>query len=108
MCPHDAEQRAFITGLSIAMYYAISSWSNVLIWPASEVPHYRVAWQTSIGLWLAVIIGLCALRYVEIKYIRPRNQRIAEERVLEGVYEADNAQIFAEGHAVVDGKGGAR
>lgn len=108
MCPHDAEQRAFITGFSIAIYYAISSWSNVLIWPATQAPHYRVAWQTSIGLWLAVILGLCALRYVEIKYIRPRNQRIAEEKLLANEYDADNAQVFAADKAVVGGKVQAR
>lgn len=95
MSPHDAEQRAFTIGFSIAMYYAISSWSNVLIWPASQVPHYRVAWQTSIALWIAVILGLVVLRYVEKKYIRPRNQRIAEDKLLAQEYaHADNAQVF--------------
>lgn len=70
LLPHDAEQRAFILGFSIAFYYAVGAWSNVLIWPASEVPHYRVAWQTSIALWVLVIIELCVLRWLEIKYIR--------------------------------------
>jgi hypothetical protein len=70
LCPYDAEQRAFIVGAAITMYYAVGAWSNVLIWPASEVPHYRVAWQTSIALWVLVIILLCTLRYIEIKHIR--------------------------------------
>lgn len=42
----------------------------MLIWPASQVPHYRVAWQCSIALWSLVIILLCALRWTELKYIR--------------------------------------
>ncbi|GFZ51950.1 hypothetical protein JCM24511_09720 [Saitozyma sp. JCM 24511] len=81
-CPHDAEQRAFILGFSIAFYYAVAlflhwvwltnsgAWSNVLIWPTVEVPHYLHAWQTCIALWVLVIILLCALRYTELKYIR--------------------------------------
>jgi len=79
LSPHDAEQRAFVLGFSIAFYYAVGAWSNVLIWPASQVPHYRVAWQCSIALWALVIVLLCALRYTELKFIRPRNRRIAEE-----------------------------
>jgi len=80
LSPHDAEQRAFIIGFSIAFYYAVGAWSNVLIWPASEVPHYRVAWQCSIALWCLVIIELCLLRYTELKWIRPRNMAIAAEK----------------------------
>lgn len=79
LCPYDAEQRAFIVGAAITMYYAVGAWSNVLIWPANQVPHYHAAWQTSIALWVLVIILLCTLRYIEIKYIRPKNRRIAEE-----------------------------
>jgi hypothetical protein len=85
LSPHDAEQRAFVLGFSIAFYYAvgmsflappsnqltsIGAWSNVLIWPASQVPHYRVAWQCSIALWTLVIILLCALRWTELRFIR--------------------------------------
>jgi hypothetical protein len=121
LSPHDAEQRAFVLGFSIAFYYAVGkslsfsitwrqlmwlgAWSNVLIWPASQVPHYRVAWQCSIALWALVIILLCALRWTELKYIRlvhvaycngilllmtnrPRNRRIAEEK-----YDAADSQL---------------
>lgn len=100
LSPHDAEQRAFIIGFSIAFYYAVGecfssdhfpcavrmwttssrtysaailtpgAWSNVLIWPASEVPHYSVAWQCSIALWCLVILELCGLRWTELKFIR--------------------------------------
>ena len=75
MSPHDAEQRAFILGFSIAFYYAVGAWSNVLIWPASQVPHYKYAWQACIALWLFVILELFALRYVEIKYIPNGNSK---------------------------------
>jgi len=81
LSPHDSEMRAFILGFSIAFYYAVGAWSNVLIWPAVQAPHYRVGWQCCIALWCLVIIELCALRYVELRYIRPRNRRIAEEKM---------------------------
>lgn len=38
MNPHDAEQRAFLLGCCIALYYAMSAWSTPLIWPAYEAP----------------------------------------------------------------------
>ncbi|KAK7056520.1 hypothetical protein VNI00_003076 [Paramarasmius palmivorus] len=41
LIPQDPEQRALVVGVAIALYYAISSWSQVLIWPAKEAPHYR-------------------------------------------------------------------
>ncbi|ORX34841.1 major facilitator superfamily domain-containing protein [Kockovaella imperatae] len=80
LSPHDSEQRAFILGLSIAMYYAVGAWSNILIWPTVEAPHYRHAWQSCIALWCLVIIELILLHQVELRYIRPRNQRIAQEK----------------------------
>lgn len=96
MSPHDAEQRAFILGFSIAFYYAVGAWSNVLIWPASQVPHYKYAWQACIALWLFVIIELCVLRYAEIKYIRPKNRRIAEEKARLQAAEEDYAHVGGE------------
>ena len=37
--PQDSEARTLIVGYSIAGVYAILSWSQVLIWPASEAPY---------------------------------------------------------------------
>jgi hypothetical protein len=63
------------------------------------VPHYRVAWQTSIALWLLVIIEIAALRYVEMKYIRPRNLRITQQMEADRQFDgADNARLEDEGH----------
>lgn len=69
-----------LTGAAIAFYYAVSAWSQVLVWPATEAPHYSHAWQVSIAIWIVVIIACIALRFLEIRYIRPRNIRIAHER----------------------------
>ncbi|WVR03557.1 hypothetical protein IAU60_000549 [Kwoniella sp. DSM 27419] len=78
--PFDAEQRAFTLGFAIAFYYACGAWSGPLIWPAKIAPHYKFGWQVQIALWVLVIILAVSLRYVEIKYIRPKNKRLAEER----------------------------
>lgn len=93
LSPHDAEQRAFILGFTIAFYYAVSAWSNVLIWPAGEAPHYSHAWQSSIALWLVVILAACALRFLELRYIRPRNQRIAADKFEDIVDAAKGASV---------------
>ncbi|KIW53128.1 hypothetical protein PV05_08722 [Exophiala xenobiotica] len=79
MLPHDPEQRAFISGFMNAFWYAVGSWSNVLIWPTYEVPHYSHAWQISLGCWLLVLVEVSVLRYYEIKVVRPRNVRLAQE-----------------------------
>ncbi|KAJ9111855.1 hypothetical protein QFC20_002442 [Naganishia adeliensis] len=78
LCPHDAEQRAFILGWAIALYYAVSK----------EAPHYKAGWKVSIGLWILVIIMLCGLRFMELKVLRPRNLRITEEKDAEAIAAA--------------------
>lgn len=93
LSPHDAEQRAFILGWSIAFYYAVGAWSNVLIWPADEAPHYKAGWKVSIGLWILAAILLCTLRYIELRFIRPRNQRIAEEKALDQITESEGGAV---------------
>lgn len=54
--PRDSEARTLIVGYSIAGVYATLSWSQVLIWPASQAPLYKYAWQLSIAFWLLVIL----------------------------------------------------
>ncbi|ODN96234.1 hypothetical protein I350_08233 [Cryptococcus amylolentus CBS 6273] len=88
--PFDAEQRAFILGSAIALYYAFSAWSGPLIWPASEAPHYAHGWQVMIALWALVVILACTLRYIELKHIRPQNVQKAEARI--AVREAEENQ----------------
>ncbi|KAK0640733.1 major facilitator superfamily domain-containing protein [Cercophora newfieldiana] len=56
LLPQDSEARTLIVGYSIAGVYAVLSWSQVLIWPASQAPLYKFAWQLSIGFWAMVII----------------------------------------------------
>ncbi|ODH26465.1 hypothetical protein ACO22_04595 [Paracoccidioides brasiliensis] len=42
--PQDPEARSLIVGVSVAGYYSISAWSQVLVWPASQMPHYKYGW----------------------------------------------------------------
>ncbi|KAK5658060.1 hypothetical protein OQA88_2616 [Cercophora sp. LCS_1] len=56
LLPQDSEARTLIVGYSIAGVYAVLSWSQVLIWPASQAPFYHYAWQLSIVFWILVII----------------------------------------------------
>lgn len=36
--PKDPEARSLITGFAVALYYGVSSWSQILVWPAVEAP----------------------------------------------------------------------
>ncbi|KAK4466849.1 putative transporter [Cladorrhinum samala] len=72
LLPRDSEARTLIVGYSIAGLYAILTWSQVLIWPASEAPYYKIAWQLSIVFWLLVIIMCCGLRIAEARYFQPK------------------------------------
>lgn len=69
LLPQDPEARTLILGYAIAGVYAIIAWSQVLVWPASEAPYYRFAWQVSIALWILVIIMVIFLRIVDVKYL---------------------------------------
>ncbi|KAJ7769037.1 putative allantoate permease [Mycena olivaceomarginata] len=70
--------RSLVVGVAIAMYYAISAWSQVLVWPATQAPHYRYGWQTSIALWILVIGMTLGLRYIDLKYIIPVRKALVE------------------------------
>ncbi|KAJ5239122.1 Major facilitator superfamily domain general substrate transporter [Penicillium chermesinum] len=70
--PQDPESRSLIVGVAVAGYYAISAWSQVLVWPASQAPYYRYGWQSSLALLVLVIIMTCALRYIDVRYLLPK------------------------------------
>ncbi|KAK4442376.1 major facilitator superfamily domain-containing protein [Podospora aff. communis PSN243] len=56
LLPKDSEARTLIVGYSIAGVYAVLSWSQVLIWPASQAP---------LCFWVLVIVmtlAICALK----------------------------------------------
>ncbi|KAI1371362.1 putative allantoate permease [Hypoxylon crocopeplum] len=74
LLPQDPEARTLIVGVAIATYYAISAWSQVLIWPAIQAPYYKYGWQSSIALWILVIIMTCVLRYIDLKYLLPKRE----------------------------------
>ncbi|KAH8651570.1 putative allantoate permease [Tricladium varicosporioides] len=67
--PQDPEARTLIVGVAVAGYYAVSSWSQVLVWPAKQAPYYKYGWQSALALWVLVIIMTCALRVIDMKYM---------------------------------------
>ncbi|KAI1406384.1 putative allantoate permease [Hypoxylon fuscum] len=74
LLPQDPEARTLIVGIAIATYYAISAWSQVLVWPAVQAPYYKYGWQSAIALWVLVIAMTCVLRYIDVKYLLPRRE----------------------------------
>ncbi|KPM44466.1 hypothetical protein AK830_g2096 [Neonectria ditissima] len=94
LIPQDPEARTLIVGASVAMYYAISSWSQVLVWPASEAPYYRYGWQTGLALLALVIIMTCTLRYIDVRYLLPK--RLAFRPSLEGELVRDEENMSPE------------
>lgn len=41
--PQDPEVRSLVVGVTIAGYYAIATWSQVLVWTAVQAPQARLA-----------------------------------------------------------------
>ncbi|EME79424.1 uncharacterized protein MYCFIDRAFT_87346 [Pseudocercospora fijiensis CIRAD86] len=97
LIPQDPEARSLIVGVSVSFYYAISSWSQVLVWPAGQAPFYKYGWQACIALWVMCIAMTCTLRYIDVKYMRPKRLAFAagvdagEILIIPGI-EADSAE----------------
>ncbi|EJP69673.1 allantoate permease [Beauveria bassiana ARSEF 2860] len=67
--PTDPEGRTLIVGASIAGYYSISAWSQVLLWPASQAPYYNYGWQSACALCALVVILCVVLRIMDVRYL---------------------------------------
>jgi MFS family permease len=78
LIPQDPEARSLIVGVAVASYYAVSAWSQVLIWPASQAPYYKYGWETCIAIWILCIFMTCILRFVDVRYLRPKREAFAE------------------------------
>lgn len=39
--PQEPEERSLTVGVAIAGYYAVSAWSQVLVWPAKQAPYCK-------------------------------------------------------------------
>ncbi|KAK3315844.1 retrograde regulation protein 2 [Apodospora peruviana] len=76
LLPQDPEARTLIVGYSIASVYAVLSWSQVLIWPASQAPYYKYAWQISIVLWILVIVMAYTLHLVDRRLLRTNQSTV--------------------------------
>ncbi|KAK7214696.1 hypothetical protein V2G26_002699 [Clonostachys chloroleuca] len=89
LIPQDPEARTLTVGVAVAAYYAISSWSQVLTWPASQAPHYKYGWQSALALLVLLIIMTCTLRFIDVKYLSPKREEFLQQ--LEAEREADDA-----------------
>ncbi|KAL4967003.1 major facilitator superfamily domain-containing protein [Aspergillus stella-maris] len=84
LAPQEAEERTLTVGAAIAGYYAISAWSQVLVWPASQAPYYKYGWQSCIALCSLVCILATTLRVMQVRYLRPRMDARAADVIEEG------------------------
>ncbi|QRD91241.1 putative allantoate permease [Aspergillus flavus] len=80
LIPQDPEARTLVVGVAVAGYYAISAWSQVLVWPASQAPYYRYGWQSALALLVLVIVMTCVLRFIDVRYLLPK--RVAFQEAL--------------------------
>ena len=81
------------------------------MWPATQAPYCRSSvsnfsssrtltrttdkygWQSSIAIWIVVLTMTCVLRFIDVRYLRPKR-------------EAFDAAAYNEGHpAVIEGVG---
>jgi MFS family permease len=74
LIPQDPEARSLVVGVAVAGYYAISSWSQVLVWPASQAPFYKYGWQSALALLVLVIMMTSILRFVDVRYLLPKRE----------------------------------
>ncbi|WYZ40239.1 hypothetical protein EsH8_IV_000580 [Colletotrichum jinshuiense] len=93
--PHDPEARTLIIGVSIAGYYAISAWSQVLVWPAVQAPYYKFAWQSAIAIGVLVIAMTCVLRYVDVKYLEPKRRQFRDTLAEAAAVNEDEPKEFS-------------
>lgn len=95
LIPQDPDARSLIVGVAVAGYYAVSAWSQVLVWPASQAPYYKYGWQSCIALWILIIVMTCALRFIDVRYLRPKREEFGKQlhgdAVAEGYGGEDSA-----------------
>ncbi|CAG9945126.1 unnamed protein product [Clonostachys rosea f. rosea IK726] len=108
LIPQDPEARSLVVGVAVAVYYAVSAWSNVLIWPAVEAPYYKKGWQASIGLAAFALIMTVLLRIIDVKFMRPKREAFAaaiegeEVGVERAAGSIDKNNIISQGEIVKD------
>ncbi|RFU24354.1 hypothetical protein B7463_g11988, partial [Scytalidium lignicola] len=93
LIPQDPEARSLIVGVAVAGYYAISAWSQVLVWPASQAPYYKYGWQSALALLVLVIIMTCILRFIDIRYLLPK--RVAFRASLDSDVVGETGSVSA-------------
>ncbi|KAJ5873859.1 Major facilitator superfamily domain general substrate transporter [Penicillium soppii] len=102
LIPQDPEARSLAVGVAVAGYYAISAWSQVLVWPASQAPYYKYGWQSALALLVLVIIMTSILRFVDVRYLLPQREEF--RAVIEDDIVASKANTSAVSPIPNDGR----
>ncbi|KAK4686779.1 bacterial leucyl aminopeptidase, partial [Tremellales sp. Uapishka_1] len=66
-CP-SPEERAILLGISITIVFSMDAWDNILIYPASQAPHYRVGYKAASAFAAGSIIFTLIFKWFSVKY----------------------------------------
>ena len=89
-CP-SPEERNVIVGVAVSFVYAMDSFANgqsslyhsyvnlpaVLIYPASEAPHYKVGYKAAAGFCVASLLATAAFKYKD-RQLRQRQRNMSD------------------------------
>ncbi|KAH8845166.1 hypothetical protein MCOR21_010576 [Pyricularia oryzae] len=89
LLPHDPDSVTFIIGATVALNFAILSWAQALMWPASKAPYYVHGWGSSIGIWLFCMLMVAAVWYIDRRYLKAKRQAFRETLINTDVEESD-------------------
>ncbi len=63
-CQGNATVRSVIVAIGNTLVYAINSWALVLLFPASQAPHYAYGYATCAGLIGAGIVSVFVILFL--------------------------------------------
>ncbi|TLD20761.1 hypothetical protein PspLS_08362 [Pyricularia sp. CBS 133598] len=87
--PHDPDSVTFIIGATVALNFAILSWAQALMWPASKAPYYVHGWGSSIGIWLFCMLMVAAVWYIDRRYLKAKRQAFRDTLNSTDIEESD-------------------
>ncbi|KAH3671544.1 hypothetical protein OGAPHI_000247 [Ogataea philodendri] len=87
VCRHDSRGRAFVIGYSDAVSQAINIWTNIVFYPTSHAPKFRLGFIIStIAAFLMLILPIAEIYLTKrdtAKYIERKERELAEQESLE-------------------------
>lgn len=80
VCPIP-EERAMIIGVTVSLVYAMDSWMNLFIYPASQAPKYKVGYKAAAAFTVASIIFTGIFKKFETRDKRLSAAKAAENSI---------------------------